>query len=118
MFCGRPTLNQREFHMVKPRAADAFGEVAGIKAQLNRLALDLLRDLFGDLTTALDQILMRVNLVLDETAHRSGDHFLLFIQAVLHRGSFLLAISGCVPELWFCAHGSLASKRGNAAGLI
>jgi len=54
--------------MVQPGATDAFGEIAGIKAELNGLALDLIGNLARYFTTALDQFLMRINLVFDKGA--------------------------------------------------
>ncbi len=60
-------LDQREIQMAQPRAADLFGEVAGVKAQFQRLALDLGGDVGGHLAGAFDRRFVRIDLGFDES---------------------------------------------------
>ena len=86
-------LHQGKFQVVQPRPAHAFGEIAGIKAQFNGLAPDLVGHFAWHFAGALHQILMRIDLVLDETAHRGRDHFLFLGQSVLHGLTRMVAAS-------------------------
>ena len=78
-------FDQREFQVAQTRAANAFGEIAGVEAKVYRLALDLGGDFGGDLAGTFDKVFVRIDLVLDKAPHRGGDHFLFFGQPVLHR---------------------------------
>ena len=73
--------------MAKPRAADLFGEVAGVKAKIEDLLLDLLCHVVRHLTGPLNLRLMRVNLALHKVAHGGDDHLLLVGQPKIHDAS-------------------------------
>jgi len=67
-------FDQREFKMIEPCRTHAFGKIAGIEAKLDGLAPDVLGKPGGHFAAALDQILVGIDLLFDEAAHRRGDH--------------------------------------------
>ena len=83
-------LDQRDIDMGQARAADALGEVRGVKAQIEALFLDVLRNLGGHLAAALEERLVRLDLGLDEAAHGGDDHLLFFGQSKMHESPLSL----------------------------
>ena len=79
------TFHNGELQMIKTRAAHAFRKIASVKPQIDRLPLYVIGDLLRHLAGALNQLLMRVDLVFHKEPHRRGNHLLLVAQPVLHR---------------------------------
>ena len=63
--------------MRKAGPADAFGEIAGVKAKIDGLLLDPLGDFGGDFAGPLHLFLVRIDFVFDERADGGDDHLLL-----------------------------------------
>ena len=77
-------LVEQPGHRIEPGAADIGRHVGGIEPGFDRLGLELLDQVAAQHAGALDLLLMRIELVLDEGARRLDDQPLFFRKAEIH----------------------------------
>ena len=77
-------FDQCKVEMGQPGTADLFGEVAGVKAKINRLLLDGLCQIGGDLAGAFNLCLVGVYFLFHKAADGGNDHVLFVRKTKVH----------------------------------
>src|SRR5690606_34383221 len=99
--------------MIEPATADLDWEIGGEEADVAALAGDLQAQLARYCPLALNHRFVRIELLLDEAAHRSDDHLLLVGEAEVH--GVAPAFIGVLPSS-ISARSPAGLVRGSRAG--